>query len=124
MSDLKLLSADELLAVDDLEYDIVELPEIGAAIRVRGLTAAEQGRYEEALLENVGTKNQKIRLAQARALAVFYGAVDADGDRLFTKQGQVEALGQKSASMISRIASRIQELTRVSEEDYEEIKGN
>ena len=99
---MALLSKQNICVADDFKYAIVACPEWGGDVRVRGLTAAEQStiykRYNDGKTEDFDV------------LVVTMGAVDEDGNRLFSSDDK-DMLRQKSFSVLDRIAKKIVELT-------------
>lgn len=116
-----LLSAADILGTDDLLTEVVEVPEWNGKVRVRGLTGTARDHFEEGLLDQRGKKSE-IRLANMRAKLCALTIVDADGRRVFT-DGQIEALGGKSAAALSRVFKVAQRLSGLSETDVDELAG-
>lgn len=109
MTDTKQLSADEILACEDLEIIRVEVPEWGGAVFIRapslseGIQIAEQ---IEALPKEAGRKEAEVYLTLAAHL------VNEKGDLLFATPAACQAvLAKKSDRAITRIAKAIKALT-------------
>jgi hypothetical protein len=117
-----LLSASEILGVDDTVIELVDVPEWHGKVRVRGLTGSERDDFEEGLLERRG-KTREVRFTNLRAKLCALTMVDGDGKRLFT-DAQVEALGRKSAAALSRVFTVAQRLSGLSDEDVDELAGD
>jgi len=58
-----------------------------------------------------------------RAKLIVRSIVDGDGNRVFTDM-DVRALGRKSASALQRIFEVCQRLSRLTDEDVDELVGN
>lgn len=116
---LKILSRDEILALDDLPVEIVEVPEWGGAVKVRGMSAEERVKW----LAKVQSENSKeIDTEKAQYYAVVFGVVEPT----FTEE-DVEWLRKKSASALDRIAKKWLELSGISAEgagSLEQVRGN
>src|SRR4029078_219786 len=70
-----LLSADEILAVDDTRYERVPVPEWKGTVRIRSLSAEEVQEYVESI-DGPAKRN-------AMVMMMMRSAVDKDGRQLF-----------------------------------------
>ncbi len=104
----RFLSANDILAVDDLPSRDVEVPEWGGFVTVRGLTAGER-------VEFAGIYTEEDMPRDAQALLAQMAMVNKDGSQMFTKD-QVEALSGKSADALSRVTSVAMELSGMAED--------
>lgn len=116
---------DQILAADDLPRAVVETPEWAPSgvpsVHVRGLTAAERDQYEQGLTERAkdGSVRPKANLKNLRASFVMRIVVDENGERVFS-DGDVEALGAKSAVVLDRLWEKGRELSGMAREETEE----
>jgi glutaminase len=116
------LSKDQILNAPDTEYETVDVPEWGGKVRVKTLTGDERDSYEQSLIDQRGNvTGPKLAGAQARLCALTI--VDDDGKRLFT-DGDVKALGAKSAQALNRVFDVAIRLSRMTQKDVEELVGN
>ena len=122
MSEFVLLGRDQILSAEDLEYEIVDVPEWGGKVRVRALTGSERDQFEASLVKEAG-KIRKIDTANIRAKLVSLSIVDGEGNRLFG-ESDIALLGQKSAAALDRVFESAQKLSKISKEDVEELEGN
>lgn len=123
MSDQRIyLDRSAIFAIPDLQTEDVYIPEWGAYVRVRGLTARERDEWEDSCLTQKG-KNTTINVRNLRTKLVVRTVVDADGKRVFSN-GDAEALGEKSGAAVDRIYEVATRLSGVSERDAEELAGN
>ena len=132
MAKVKILTRAEILAADDLPRELVEVPEWGGSVYVRGLTAMERSEFENLML---GLENKRIKVGKSddmtiqmdmRVLRVRLSAlcmVDEKGNRLFGDD-EVEALGRKSADALNRIFVVAQRLSGMTSDDVEDAAGN
>ena len=132
MAKVKILTRAEILAADDLPRELVEVPEWGGSVYVRGLTAMERSEFENLML---GLENKRIKVGKSddmtiqmdmRVLRVRLSAlcmVDEKGNRLFGDDA-VEALGRKSADALNRIFVVAQRLSGMTSDDVEDAAGN
>lgn len=98
----RLLSAEDILNADDIQYRTINVPEWKGAVRLRTLSADEVSDYLEAI---GGTQKR-----DAMALMVMRSAVKGDGTQLFTKPEQLEKLKKRSMSAFVRLQDVILEL--------------
>lgn len=122
-----LTSGAAILALVDLPTELVEIPEWGGAVLVRGLTGKERDAYEGEIIVSrkdprTGALTQDLNLSNARARLVARCVVDASDQRMFTDD-QVEALGAKSAAALQRIFDVAQRLSGMREADLKELVG-
>lgn len=101
MSDENLLTEEEILSADDLDYVDVPVPEWtpkGAAkpkcIRLRAMSAADGIKFTEEI-GGEARKNGMVKILVACA-------IKADGSPMFTAQ-QLEALKKKNIRVFSRL---------------------
>lgn len=119
---MSLLSRDQVLGAEDLSYEIVDVPEWGGKVRVRGLTGTERDAFEASMVKSTG-KIQKIDTANIRAKLCALTMVDDEGERLFT-DSDVALLGKKSASALDRVYDAAARLSKITKEDVDELAGN
>lgn len=116
---MALLSAEQILAADDLPTEDVEVSEWGGTVRVRALTGAERDKLESSVVEQRGKKT-KTNLLDFRAKLVAASVIDESGHLAFSEK-DVRALSQKSAGALDKVASVASKLSGMSEEDVEEL---
>lgn len=116
------LSRDAILGADDLQYEDLDVPEWGGIVRVRSLSGAERDNYEASMRLQRG-KEFIANMANVRAKLVVRCVVDEDGKRLFT-DNDAPALGEKSAAALDRVFEVAARLSRLSDEDVDELAGN
>ena len=117
-----MLTKEAILAADDLPFEIVDVPEWGDAVRIRGLNCADRDEYLTRITaakkgDQWDIRGLKVRLAQMTVM-------NGDGGLMFSA-AEVEALGRKSATAIDRIydvAMRLSGLT-ADEAETAEVMG-
>ncbi len=117
-----ILTAQQILAADDLEIEQVAVPEWGGEVLVKALTGTERDRFEQDSVKGKGS-DARINLVNIRARLVALSVVGEDGRRIFTS-GDVEALGRKSASALQRVFDVAQRLSGFTKDDIEELTEN
>jgi len=119
----ELLSADEILSMDDIPTEEVAVPEWqGRKVLVCGLTAASKNAYEASLVEIKG-QSRKMRLENATAKLLVRTLVNRQRQPIFT-EAQIERLGTKSASALERLSKVAQRLSGMTQAEVEEIVKN
>lgn len=131
-----LLNRESILSAADIQYEIVPVPEWGGSVRVKALSGAERDEFEGSLLKirktvrggrrggtDAGDEDTEVDYRNMRAKLVAKVVVDARGVRLFS-ESDIAALGQKSASALDRVYGVAQRLSRLTNEDVEELMGN
>ena len=118
----RLLTREEILNSRTEQYEYVDIPEWGGQVKVRGLTAAERDAFESSLVVGMG-KKAKMNTIDIRAKLVALSVVREDGSQMFS-QADVQKLSQKLAAPIDRIYEVAQALSKISDDDIEELKGN
>jgi len=115
----KFLNRADMLQSKDLPTEELEIPEWSGWVRVRTLTGKQRDWYEASLWQQKG-KNRELNLANVRAKLVAVSCVDEAGALIFTED-DVRALGDKSAGALDRIFAVAQKLSRITDEDVENL---
>lgn len=119
---MAVLTKDQILSSDDLEMELVDVPEWGGEVWVRTLRARERDQFEAESLQKKG-ENYETNFRNLRARLVALTMVDEEGNLLF-KGKDVEALGNKSARAMDRVFSVAQRLNGIGKHDIEELTKN
>lgn len=119
---VNLLTRKQILEAQDIESEVVEVPEWEGSVKVQGLTGTERDQFESALLKGKG-KNTTLNMQNVRAKLVAHSIVDQDGNRVFT-DSDVGILGSKSAAALDRVFAVAQKLSGITKEDVEELAKN
>lgn len=114
-----LLSKEAILAVQDTATELVEVPEWGGAVRVRGLTGSERDAFESEVVQRNG-RDVRTNTRNIRARMVVMSVVNEDGSRMFSYH-DIEALGEKSARALDRIFAVAMRLSGLRDEDVAEM---
>jgi hypothetical protein len=116
------LTRDQIMAAQDIETVEVDVPSWGGSVLVRGMTAAERGKYMAAMMEQRG-KHQIVRVQEAQVRLCAMCMVDAEGKRLFG-DGDVPALASKAAAALQPVYEAAARLSGLTDEDVEELTKN
>ena len=93
---------EKILAAEDIQSEMVEVPEWGCTIEVRGMNGADRSRILETA---ASSEDGKIGIGSMYVETVIASAYDPDtGERIFS-QADRDVLMSKSASAIDRIAT-------------------
>lgn len=121
---LKFLSAAEILSAKDIETEVVEVPEWGGAVYVKGMTGAERDAFEKSILVEKRSKKGKVTretdTANMRAKLVAATMVGDSGLPLFSPY-DVEELGKKSGAALQRVFEVACKLSGMTEKEIDEL---
>jgi hypothetical protein len=115
----KLLTREQILEIQDIESEIIEVPEWGGLVKVQGMTGAERDVFESSVMKGKG-KNIKINWRNLRAKLVAHSVVNGNGERIFT-DADVIRLGNKSALALDKVFAVAQRLSGITSEDVAEL---
>lgn len=120
-----ILSREAILQAQDLDRELVEVPEWGGAVYVRAMTGMERDAYERRMVTVRGDRPgvNLDGLVNMRAWVAATCIVGEDGERLFSEK-DIRALGQKSAAALDRIYAVAMRLSGLTAEDLEELEKN
>lgn len=128
MSGLRLLTrASEILEAEDIARETVPTPEWGegTGVLVQAMNATQRFAFEQAgfIFARDARGNTRVDFNQdhdRRLALVVCSVVDEAGNPVFSK-GDVEALAEKNAAPLDRIADVARRLSRLRAEDDEEL---
>ena len=92
---------DQILAKQDIPSEMVDVPEWGVKVEVRGMTGAERTRIMDKATQNAGDVNLQFVYPEI----VIATAFDPEGGEQVFKPGDRDALLAKSATALDRIAA-------------------
>lgn len=120
---MKYLKRDEILNCDDLKTEELEVPEWGGTVVIKAMTGTERDAFEATLINQTG-KNQTMKMDNIRAKLVAKTVIDPETKELMFTTADIESLGKKSASALDRVFKVAQKLSKITEEDVEELAKN
>ena len=115
------LKRDDILNVKDIAIELVDVPEWGGQVYVKGMTGLERDAFEGSIVETRG-KGTRVNMANVRAKLAAQTLCDENGERLFT-DADVKELGKKSASALQRVFEVAQRLSGIGEDAVKELTG-
>ena len=116
-----------ILAAPDLSYETVRVAEWGLTLIIREMTAAQRDDYERELLTEQRNEDGEMELHadlhNAKAKLLVKCLWDDAGNRVFT-DADAEALGGKSANIVSMLYGVAARLSGLGPKDEEELAKN
>ena len=119
---MAVLGRDAILAAQDIQQEVLPVPEWGGDVIVRALSGTQRDAFEAGVVEQRG-KDTKMNLVNIRARLVALSVVGEDGKPLFSEK-DIPALGKKSARALQRVWDKARELSGLSDDDVEELAKN
>jgi len=113
----QVLTRDAILGANDLEKEIVEVPEWGGSVMVRSMNAKQRDSLEIRMMKD------HHDIDGLRALMAIWCVVDGNGKNLFTME-DFDALCEKSAVALDRVFPVAQRLSKLTKEDVAELVKN
>ncbi len=114
---MALLSRDEILSKDDLQRELVPVPEWGGEVYISAMSGSMRDAWEQTLV------TEKASMENIRARLVVVTAVDEKGAPLFSAKDAV-ALGRKSSAALDRCVRVAQRLNRLTASDLDDLSKN
>jgi len=109
------LTAEQILAADDMGLKKVTVPEWGGDVFIRVMSVGERDNYERLWMGKRETGVENFRTEYlARVLC------DEKGDLLFSRE-QVASLAKKSGAVMGRLFDEAMKHNRMTEEDVEQL---
>lgn len=108
---------DQILAVQDIPTQVVEVPEWGVKIEVRGMTGAERTRIMDKATANQGDMNLQMIYPEI-VIATSFDPLT--GEQVFTPEDR-DILLSKSATALDRVASVGMRLSGFTKESADEL---
>jgi len=126
MTKVKILNAEDILAARKPAPELVEVPEWGGSVYVKGTNGKEFSDLQSQIIQRKGnTQSVNLENIQAKLCAVCL--CDADGNRLF-KQKDVEVLAELSSAALQRVFKVAQRLSGLGDDEIEglteDLKAN
>jgi hypothetical protein len=113
-----MLSRQEIIDCNDIESEVVKVPEWNGEVMVQGLNLAEKDVWTDSIMED-GKASMTGATAKLCALCIR----GEDGEALFTGD-DIPALQAKSAAALDRVFQVAQRLSGIGQEEIEETVKN
>jgi len=117
-----LLSKHDIQIVDDVQIEIVQVPEWGGSVLVQSLGGKQRDEYTQSTVVGKG-KNAQVDLTNMTAKLVALCMVNEKGERLFNNL-EVNELAQKSAAALTRVYKVAARLSGIDEDALDELVKN
>ena len=113
------LTRDQILNAEDIKTEEVEVPEWGGTVLVKGMNGKERDAFEMSYL----TAGQST-IENVRAKLVSLTVIDHETKNQLFTVADIDALGQKSAKALDRVFAVAQSLSKIGQNDVEELAKN
>lgn len=114
-----ILTKDDILKADDIQKELVSVPEWGGDVYVRGMTGAERDKFEAGIVQMRGTE-RTLNMSNIRAKMASLTICDEQGKRLFN-DADIAKLAEKSANALQRVFQVAQKLSGIGDADVKEL---
>ena len=118
-----LLTREMILAKQELQTEIVTVPQWGGTVRVRELTGRERDQFEAAMVKMQKGGSTELTMDNARARLVALSVIDQSGAKVFSTDDIVR-LGNLSATALGTVFDVSAKLSKITDEDLGELAGN
>lgn len=120
----KILSADEILAADDLTLELVEVPEWGGSVYVQALSGEARGALEKkcSIINEQGEAT--IDTEMFMVSTVMLCMVNEKRERLFIGDEARAKLNKKSQAGLRRVFDAASRISVLMSKDRETVRGN
>lgn len=124
----KLLSnADDILAIQDREYEDIEVKQWGLTVRIATMSGADRDKWELSMMQTDASSERGFKLnmdAYSRAGLIALCLVDENFNRIFNTPKKVEALSQKSAAVLDVLYEASQRINGITDADIDDLEKN
>lgn len=103
-----MLTRDQILAAEDTQTEVVDVPEWGGQVRLRTLTGGERDQFE-AFVARAGDRKD---FSGMRQMLLSMALVDESGAPLFGKN-DLEKLGKRNGAILDRLFQRATALSGI-----------
>ncbi len=119
---MALLTKEQILAAEDLDFEEIEIKEWGGKVRLRCMTGTERDAFEAAIYKIKGDKVEANR-ENFRSELLSRVLCNKDNKLLFNPR-EVKALGGKSGRIIDRLFEIAQKINGIGQSDIEKLTKN
>lgn len=124
----KLLSSvDDILAIQDREYEDIEVKQWGVTVRIATMSGADRDKWELSMMQSDSSSERGFKLnfdAYSRAGLIALCLVDEKFQRVFDTPDKVEALSQKSAAVLDVLYEAAQRINGITDADIDDLEKN
>ena len=116
------LNREAFLKPVKVPEQVVDLPEMGGSVRVRGFTAKQRSEHERSFVLKSGKVNQ-AKQAERRERLIIQTVIDDEGNPLFTEE-DIPAIGRQPAVVIERLVDAALEVCGLAPELEDSAKNS
>lgn len=122
---MEFLTKDVILAMDDRNTEVVEVPEWDGKVTIKTMSGRDRGRYDNYLQKHmVGKgKSRVVDMELTKAALIVQCAVDTKGELMFS-HSQIPMLAQKSSAALERLSQVAMKLNGLGEGAEEDAKAD
>ncbi|MFC8494708.1 hypothetical protein ACFUJU_28730 [Streptomyces sp. NPDC057235] len=121
---MTLLTRDQIIAADDVQEEVVPVPEWGGEVLIRGMNGTARNAYQSSLVQlGPNGKPQGVNLSNQLAKLLARCIVDEGGQPLFDV-GDVKELGAKNGAVLERLGKVARRLSGLQDRAVEDAEGN
>lgn len=119
---MNMLTKAQILEVNDIDTEIVSVPEWKGDVKVKMMSGSERDLFESSIFEQKG-KDLQRNMNNLRAKLISKCLIGEDGNRLFSDK-EIDLLGRKSAKALDRIYEVCVRLNGIGAKEIEELTKN
>ncbi|MCS7294433.1 MAG: hypothetical protein NZ761_03460 [Dehalococcoidia bacterium] len=116
----KFLTREDILSVQDLPEEVVDVPEWGGKVLIRGMTGEERDSFEESVIRQRGDQRE-LNLHNFRAKLVARSIVHPETKERLFKDNEIHLLAKKSAVALQRVFEAALRLNGMTQQAVEEL---
>ena len=122
---MKVLTREEIMAVDDCVREFVEISEwgTGKGVYVQAITAGDRDKLEASSFKRKSDGEVEENLVDFRAKLAVLCTVDEEGNKIF-KFEEYKLLSAKASSAVSKIFLAAQRINALNPDDIKKEKEN
>ena len=122
-----LSSADDILAIQDREYEDIEVKQWGLTVRIATMSGADRDKWELSMMQTDASSERGFKLnmdAYSRAGLIALCLVDESFNRIFDTKEKIESLSQKSAAVLDVLYEASQRINGITDADIDDLEKN
>lgn len=115
-----MLTKEAIMAAVDIAIETVHVPEWGGDVKVRSFSGTQKDQYEQILFNQ---KDKGEKFYRIRSVICALAIITDEGNQLFDIT-EIDALGEKSAVALDRVADVARRLSGMGPEAVEDAEKN
>jgi len=121
-----LLTAEQILAADDISTKRIAVPEWGGDLIITNLPGFKRDKFEEMIqgrMKGIGDNKRLTNYRLLKVTLISMCLVHPDGKQLFNTK-QLEALDKKNSGVLTRVFNACKDFNGMTEEEVRKLVGN